>query len=646
MTTLTTSEPKTGEPRSYLLLSLRIILGVLFLAAGIAKLVYPGSFLNTLAAFSFLPHGLLNVIGVALPAAEVGLGCLLISGLFRKSVAITGAIFALAFIGVNAYSYLSGYRADCGCFGRVPLLHWQALVLDMAMLIMALAQLARRHIQEDRDILRYRQLTRWLVPVASVVMLVATLIVPAPPALGIDGSTSSQLSHPIMHFTLAQSEEMEKAYQNAPRAPIAESPSVAPLYATSTSLLSYLQYTPSERDQGQAGNCWVWAGTGVTEIALDVQNSVKDRLSIQYFDSKYNGGSGANWAGCGGDIFKFAGFYTGTGRAIPWSNTNASYQDASKGGCPDTAAVNASDIGMRPYYPITSMVAQTITTTGVSQATAIANIKNVLNQNKAVYFSFFLPTNDAWANFRNFWANGQEADVWSPSYCGTTIDPNAWGGHAVLCYGYDDATNSWLMLNSWGTTANRPNGLFRVTQNLNYSCVYRSYGANYHGYFFQTLNSTFGTITVTSPNGGESWAVGSTHPITWTSVGLTGNVGIELSRDGGATWATIITSTPNTGTASWTVTGPGTTQARILIGSSDYPGDYDTSDANFTISPCITVTSPNGGESWAVGSTQPITWTSVGLTGNVTIELSRNGGATWTTLSLRPLPILAQQTGQ
>ena len=32
------------------------------------------------------------------------------------------------------------------------------------------------------------------------------------------------------------------------------------------------------------------------EIALDVQLGIKDRLSIQYFDSLYNNGEGEDWA--------------------------------------------------------------------------------------------------------------------------------------------------------------------------------------------------------------------------------------------------------------------------------------------------------------------------------------------------------------
>ena len=112
------------------------------------------------------------------------------------------------------------------------------------------------------------------------------------------------------------------------------------------------------------------------------------------------------------------------------------------------------------------------------------------------------------------------------------------------------------------------------------------------------------SITVTSPNGGESWAVGSTHPITWTSVGITGNVQIDVSRDGGTTWSTIILNTPNTGKLNWTVTGPATALARIRITSIDFPGVSDPSDANFTISPSITIISPNSDQTWAIGSTQ------------------------------------------
>ena len=146
------------------------------------------------------------------------------------------------------------------------------------------------------------------------------------------------------------------------------------------------------------------------------------------------------------------------------------------------------------------------------------------------------------------------------------------------------------------------------------------------------------SITLISPNGGETWAVGSAHNITWTAVGFNGGVKIELSRDSGTTWNTIPPSTPNTGTMAWTVTAPATTQARVRISSINSPTVSAVSAADFTIAQGITVTAPNGGEIWYVSSTpQNITWTSVGVSGPVKIELSRDSGTTWNTIA-SPVP--------
>jgi hypothetical protein len=138
------------------------------------------------------------------------------------------------------------------------------------------------------------------------------------------------------------------------------------------------------------------------------------------------------------------------------------------------------------------------------------------------------------------------------------------------------------------------------------------------------------SITVTVPNGGETWPIGTSQTITWTSSGVSGNVKIELSRDGGATFQTLLADTLNDGSQNWTVTGPTTAQARVKISSVSNPTVNDQSDANFTISgsgsPSITVTVPNGPENWQIGTPQTIQWTSQNLIGNVKIELSRNGG--------------------
>jgi len=92
-------------------------------------------------------------------------------------------------------------------------------------------------------------------------------------------------------------------------------------------------------------------------------------------------------------------------------------------------------------------------------------------------------------------------------------------------------------------------------------------------------------ITVTAPNGGETWDVGNFYYITWDAFGNMGYpVKIELSRDSGSTWSTIASSTANDGSYGWYPTMPSSTQCQIRITSTSDPSYTDTSDADFTIS--------------------------------------------------------------
>ncbi|HVP35687.1 MAG TPA: cohesin domain-containing protein [Terriglobales bacterium] len=142
------------------------------------------------------------------------------------------------------------------------------------------------------------------------------------------------------------------------------------------------------------------------------------------------------------------------------------------------------------------------------------------------------------------------------------------------------------------------------------------------------------TITVTSPNGGENWIVGSSHNITWTTSNYNANVKIEYSTNAGSTWSTVIASTSNTGTYSWTIPNAPTTQARARVSDAATGTPTDMSDANFSISatPTITMTSPNGGENWCAGSSHNITWTYTGSITNVKLEYSTDNGSSWTTI--------------
>lgn len=157
---------------------------------------------------------------------------------------------------------------------------------------------------------------------------------------------------------------------------------------------------------------------------------------------------------------------------------------------------------------------------------------------------------------------------------------------------------------------------------------YNGYGDNLYIDSVYTFNAT-PSISVLSPNGGESWGTNLNQTITWSSVSITGNVSIDINRSyPTGSWETIFTNIANDGNEVWNVTGPTSSSARIRVRSvSMVPEVSDFSDANFTIftpPPALTLTVPNGGESYVVGGSIPITWTSQSITGNVAIDLNRN----------------------
>lgn len=162
------------------------------------------------------------------------------------------------------------------------------------------------------------------------------------------------------------------------------------------------------------------------------------------------------------------------------------------------------------------------------------------------------------------------------------------------------------------------------------------------------LSAQLGDITVLSPNGGETWYLGNTYPITWTYTNLTGEVYIQLvpgSNTSTQPAITIASSVPiAAGSYTWTIPStimPGN-YYRIRIVWQSILDVYiaDESDGPFTIAsgyvtPSITVTSPNGGENWISGQTYPITWNYTNLQGTVRIELLSNS-------TTAPLVIVAE----
>jgi hypothetical protein len=306
-------------------------------------------------------------------------------------------------------------------------------------------------------------------------------------------------------------------------------------------------------------------------VDLNKQTGKAANLSVQFTNSCY----GYN-ACCGGWLSDIVAFYDSKLMTIPTSNTNAAFHDSnfacrSRG---SVSSVSCSSISTSTNYPFTSMAAETVTTTGVSQATAISNIKNILNQGKAIWLAFYLPNNTAWNTFYNFWNNQSESALWNPdTYCGQTWSSSG-GGHAVTLVGYDDsdadtANHYWIVLNSWGTTTNRPNGIFRMKMYVNYECTFSRLSAYALG--FQTLDiawagsasgdTTAPTVTAfTIPASSTSLTVSIDLFTATDDVGVTGYMVTNSSTKPTASASGWLTSVP----ASYTFSSSTTSGTKTL----------------------------------------------------------------------------------
>jgi len=135
-------------------------------------------------------------------------------------------------------------------------------------------------------------------------------------------------------------------------------------------------------------------------------------------------------------------------------------------------------------------------------------------------------------------------------------------------------------------------------------------------------------VEITSPNGGESWPVGTNQTINWTSNGVS-NVKIEYTTNSGSTWITIISSTPSDGNHAWTIPNTPSNNCKVKVSDVANPSISDESDDLFAIiPPTITVTSPNGGESIQSLSNYTITW-SYQFVEQIDIEFTSDGGNSW-----------------
>jgi putative oxidoreductase len=102
----------------YLSLSSRLVLGGVFLYAGVTKVLDPGGLASSIRSYDLpLPEWFVSLSAHSLPFLEILLGFYLIIGLFTKSSAWVTSGLMVLFIFALLQGAMRGLEIDCGCFG-------------------------------------------------------------------------------------------------------------------------------------------------------------------------------------------------------------------------------------------------------------------------------------------------------------------------------------------------------------------------------------------------------------------------------------------------------------------------------------------------------------------------------------------------
>jgi uncharacterized membrane protein YphA (DoxX/SURF4 family) len=98
-------------------LAARLVVGTVWVVAGVLKLPDPAASVRAVRAYQLLPEAIVPTVGHALPVVEVALGLCLLLGLLTRGTAVLSTLLMLAFVVGIASAWARGLQIECGCFG-------------------------------------------------------------------------------------------------------------------------------------------------------------------------------------------------------------------------------------------------------------------------------------------------------------------------------------------------------------------------------------------------------------------------------------------------------------------------------------------------------------------------------------------------
>ena len=120
----------------------RLVIGIIFLYAGIMKIADPSGFSQALYNYRLLPGWAINPLAITLPWVECVAGASLLFGIWTLGGGLVASVLFAVFAAALGINLIRGLDISCGCFSTASTsspITWFHLAGDLIFLGMGLA---------------------------------------------------------------------------------------------------------------------------------------------------------------------------------------------------------------------------------------------------------------------------------------------------------------------------------------------------------------------------------------------------------------------------------------------------------------------------------------------------------------------------
>ena len=100
----------------YVVITLRVLLGLIFIYSSVGKLFNSAEFAKAILRYDFLPIYFVNLLAIVLPWLEFVVGLLLIAGIYKKASSFLAGASLVMFLIALISAVARGLDISCGCF--------------------------------------------------------------------------------------------------------------------------------------------------------------------------------------------------------------------------------------------------------------------------------------------------------------------------------------------------------------------------------------------------------------------------------------------------------------------------------------------------------------------------------------------------